>query len=147
MESCVICPTFSSSIMRLSRSSIFREWSRSGPLRLARWKNSSLSTRAFGVWAWSTIKGWIAKHSDRLTADRASRSFRIVKLSLGRRFQERGYFNQLGRLFNGHQTKRAQLETVSTTCDSGWVRERWRTHPLSQVVLTVSKLEKLETDG
>jgi len=30
------------------------------------------------------------------------------------------------------------LETVSTTCDSGWVRERCRTHPLSQVVLTVS---------
>ena len=38
------------------------------------------------------------------------------------------------------------LEEVSTTCDSGWVRSRadrsargLRTHPLSQVVLTVSK--------
>src|ERR1051325_10562684 len=39
------------------------------------------------------------------------------------------------------------LDTVSTTCDSGWVRShqatrpRLRTHPLSQVVLTVSKCE------
>jgi len=42
------------------------------------------------------------------------------------------------------------LDTVSTTCDSGWVRSLYagieevsrrpklRTHPLSQVVLTVS---------
>ena len=33
------------------------------------------------------------------------------------------------------------LEEVSTTCDSGWVRERCRTHPLSQVVLTSSKFD------
>ena len=37
------------------------------------------------------------------------------------------------------------LDTVSTTCGSGWVRShavtqsRWRIHPLPQVVLTVSK--------
>jgi hypothetical protein len=31
------------------------------------------------------------------------------------------------------------LEEVSTTCDSGWVVNRYGTHPLSQVVLTSSK--------
>src|ERR1044071_6313447 len=39
-----------------------------------------------------------------------------------------------------------ELYTVSTTCDSGWVRSsaapaRLRTHPLSQVGLTLSKFE------
>src|SRR5262249_37193518 len=32
----------------------------------------------------------------------------------------------------------SSLEAVSTTCGSGWVREPLRTHPLPQVVLTVS---------
>ena len=32
------------------------------------------------------------------------------------------------------------LDTVSTVRGSGWVRQRSRTHPLSQVVLTVSNI-------
>src|SRR5690349_8928548 len=34
-----------------------------------------------------------------------------------------------------------RLDTVSTTCDSGWVRERCRTHPLPRTVLTVPKCD------
>jgi len=44
----------------------------------------------------------------------------------------------------------SRLDTVSTTCGSGWVRSQGvrrrqllRTHPLPQVVLTVSKLEAI----
>src|SRR5215510_618500 len=45
--SCVICPTFSSSVICLSKASIFCELSRSGPFaRSAFWKNKSLSSRS-----------------------------------------------------------------------------------------------------
>src|SRR5215218_8443095 len=47
------------------------------------------------------------------------------------------------------KSRALRLDTVSTTCDSGWVRSPsapscLRTHPLSQVVLTVSTYSTAE---
>ena len=54
--------------------------------------------------------------------------------------------SESGDKFLSRFASKSDLEEVSTTCDSGWVRSplssrpQLRTHPLSQVVLTSSKL-------
>src|ERR1041384_6196551 len=110
MASWVICPTFSSSVMRLRRSSTFCVGSRSGPGRLTLWKNSSLSTRS--VCALIVIGVWRTKHSERLTAPRASTEFLIYFAVLRQGFRNRGILFYSGRLFNGDRTKPSVKEIL-----------------------------------